>query len=147
MADILTREADLIKNAEGGNVARLEANKIILEDGAGGGSSYSTDEKKVGKWVDGRTLYQKTIVLNVPMPLGKGLDVPHNISDLDIAVEANGYYKFSGVCCFMGQGYDESQTVRIWDVNNTTINLQIETGIKSEPNLVGAVTIKYVKGE
>lgn len=66
MSDILRREANNIMNADGGVVARFEANNIILEDGAGGGSSYSTEEKKVGKWIDGSTLYQKTIQTEVP---------------------------------------------------------------------------------
>lgn len=59
--DILTREANNIVNAEGSVVARFEANNIILEDGAGGGSSYSTEEKKVGKWIDGKVIMQKTV--------------------------------------------------------------------------------------
>lgn len=71
MADILTREADLIKNEEGGNVARLEANKIILEDGAAGGSSYSTEEKKIGKWIDGRDVYRKVFVID-PIQISGG---------------------------------------------------------------------------
>lgn len=31
-----------------------------VEGGAGGGASYSTDEVKIGKWIDGSDLYEKT---------------------------------------------------------------------------------------
>jgi len=63
--DILTREANNIVNAEGSVVARFEANNIILEDGAGGGTSYSTEEKKIGKWIDNSIIYRKVFSINV----------------------------------------------------------------------------------
>lgn len=97
MADILTREADLIKNEEGGNVARLEANKIILEDGAAGGSSFSTEEKKIGKWIDGRAVYSKLIEVGTNIELVANTDIALesvDISEMNLVVEA--YFILTG---------------------------------------------------
>ena len=34
--------------------------------GAGSGNVYSTEEQVIGTWIDGKTMYQKTIVLDIP---------------------------------------------------------------------------------
>lgn len=78
--DILTREANNIVNAEGSVVARFEANNIILEDGAGGGASYSTEEKKIGKWIDGKSVYSRVIAGDVTLVSGQWRDFSYNFN-------------------------------------------------------------------
>lgn len=53
---------------------------------SGGGSSssyhtYSTEEKKIGTWIDGKTLYEKTISTNVSFQ--KSVEILHEVSDYD----------------------------------------------------------------
>ena len=54
---------------------------------------FSTNEKVVGVWIDGRPIYQKTLTCN----LGNATTVnnPHNISNLDFVIDMFGYGKDS----------------------------------------------------
>lgn len=38
-----------------------------LADGGGGGHTYSTQEQVVGKWIDGSTVYERTVIINNPL--------------------------------------------------------------------------------
>lgn len=65
--------------------------KQILESGGGGGShTYSDEEQEVGKWIDGRTVYEKT-VYNAGGLSGDFL-IPHGITDLDRVISCQGSY-------------------------------------------------------
>lgn len=52
----------------------------------GGGESYSTDEQAVGTWVDGKTIYQKTMTCAMPTDIVDGTIkntfVPHGVSNI-----------------------------------------------------------------
>ena len=52
---------------------------------------YSTDEKVVGIWTDGKPIYQKTLTC----ALGNAtiINTPHNISNLDFVIDMFGYGK------------------------------------------------------
>ena len=51
-----------------------------------GGESYSTDEQTVGTWVDGKTIYQKTMTCAMPTDIVDGTIkntfVPHGVSNI-----------------------------------------------------------------
>lgn len=51
---------------------------------------YSTDEQVIGMWIDGKTLYQKTIDV-APLPNNTDKRVAHGISNLDKFISAVGY--------------------------------------------------------
>lgn len=55
----------------------------------GGTVDYSTTEHEIGTWIDGTTLYEKTIYLGT-LPNNSTKDVPHNISNLNVVVEFTG---------------------------------------------------------
>lgn len=44
---------------------------------------YSTDEQVIGKWIDGKTLYRKTIVDNNRIGAGETLLINHGISNIE----------------------------------------------------------------
>ena len=48
------------------------------------GNEYSTDEQLVGHWIDGKPLYQKTIVQNLTLPINSAQVNFGDISDLHI---------------------------------------------------------------
>lgn len=51
---------------------------------------YSTSEKVIGTWVDGKPIYQKTIEVNNPSSQGSAT-VNHNISNLDLVIDMKGF--------------------------------------------------------
>ena len=66
-----------------GGMPDVLANKFSKAD------LYSTDEKIIGQWTDGKPLYQKTIDFgNLPSNTSKSAD--HNISNLDRVVDLFG---------------------------------------------------------
>ena len=44
---------------------------------------YSTEEKVVGKWIDGKSIYEKVIITNITWNGDSQQNVKHGISDLD----------------------------------------------------------------
>lgn len=67
----------------------LNGNK--LQYGAGGGVSYSTEEKVVGTWIDGSAIYEKTIYVDsFPNNTSKNLSTPAN---LDLLIDSFGFMK------------------------------------------------------
>ncbi len=55
-------------------------------------NDYSTEEKVVGSWIDGSTIYQKTISCGA-LPNSTLKDVPHGISNLDRIISISGVGK------------------------------------------------------
>ena len=53
------------------------------------GDLYSTDEKMIGQWTDGKPLYQRVFDFGA-LPNKSTKDVLHNISDIDVVVSAIG---------------------------------------------------------
>ena len=55
------------------------------------GNTYSTSEQIVGKWIDGKPIYQKT--LTCALGNATTVNTPHNISNLDSVINIFGYGK------------------------------------------------------
>lgn len=56
----------------------------------GDANNYSTSEKIIGKWIDGKPLYQKTVYCN-KLPNNTSKEVAHNILNMDFAVNVSGF--------------------------------------------------------
>ena len=67
--------------------------------------TYSTEEKVVGKWIDGKPIYEKTIEFLFP---GYGYNqVIYEFTDLDKCISLNGFcqtntYTYLNISCFAG---------------------------------------------
>lgn len=58
----------------------------------GGGIDYSTEEQIVGTWIDGKPLYQKTIVTTlISSNTGNYVTFNHGISNIDAITDADGF--------------------------------------------------------
>lgn len=67
---------------------KIVSNGKVIEIGGGSGSGgdnweiYSTEERRIGIWIDGRPLYRKVINLTLPSTIGttiySGVDLPEN---------------------------------------------------------------------
>lgn len=118
--------------------------------GSGGDSlhEYSTDEKVVGKWIDGKPLYEKTF--EVPkIPYSKYHTIVESVAYLNIdsvisydgccyREEYNLYEKITGVAI---NDYDDMQgyNVRIWNGNLEVMQHYIREEVGA------TVTIQYTK--
>lgn len=121
--------------------------------GSGGGSEgegveiYSENEYIVGKWIDGKKLYQKTIDFGAMPAQGDSKSVAHNISDIDkiISWEAFGVNQSGEVMSVpnVSRGNVTAQTSM--SVNST--NVYIFNGSSSDITSAynGYVTIRYTK--
>lgn len=54
-------------------------------------STYSTEEKVVGTWIDGKTLYRKTITHTITT--NNQETIPHNINNLQDFINISGNFK------------------------------------------------------
>jgi hypothetical protein len=110
---------------------------------------YSTEEHIVGKWINGKTLYQKTFVIEVPANENIPDIVSHNLTDVDfimvdMAVLHNtvtkNYINLDTVSS------NEEVEVGIY-VNATNIHFTGQNNSSSwiQPRLIIYVTLKYTK--
>ena len=131
IVDVSQKYIGLLENAEGGSGA--------------GGIDYSETEQDTGlKWIDGKTIYQKTISLgNLPNSTVASID--HNISNLDHVIYISGFaYRTS-----------DSDTLPLPFVNVSSLSnaIQITCGTAKvnvrtaadQSERIGYVTLKYTK--
>lgn len=101
--NINTPVQQIVTQAEFDALPEGDQNKglwVISDGESGGGSSgssgeiYSTEETKIGTWIDGKPLYRKCFVITLPTSTGLNQNLI-NISDLniDVPVSANGPIK------------------------------------------------------
>lgn len=105
-----------------------------------GGVAYSTTEHAVGTWIDGRTVYEKT--LQVQHTTNSNFSTPHGISDLNIIISVDGVMIFAtDVIPFNGNG---NSGVGAYSSNSTSIFLYSGSTYGTS-NATFLVTIRYVK--
>lgn len=127
---------------------------------ASNGLVYSTEEQVVGKWIDGKPLYQKTVQIPVSafedaVPDSTGYCVPkalHNISNLGIVVNLFGqaYGNVVRPLPFSyGMNAPDFKFFASLEANNTYVFLECGTEFRQSTitaNTYGAyVTIQYTK--
>lgn len=112
---------------------------------------YSTDEKVVGTWIDGRPIYQNSFPVNVSGTYtSKMNEIIADVSGLniDIAIKYDGYVKVNNgwLCSLNMINEDSSQQlayVQPWITEQGSLRLQIKSS--SITSLVGYITIQYIK--
>lgn len=127
--------------------------KMILngKEYAGGGSEwheYSTNEKVVGKWIDGKPLYEKTILLsNSDIPHYDLKYISHNISNLGKVIQIQGIlYIYDGGYTFLPRVQDNSTTANIGiDITPTSVLLKGRGNDFDTIFLGGHITFQYTK--
>lgn len=81
----------------------LYRNNIKYGGGGSGGSifhNYSTEEKVVGKWIDGETLYEKTINVDLSTQHSSSYNPEHGIPNVNQILNIDGFVTKDG------HGYD-----------------------------------------
>lgn len=124
---------------------------IKFGPGSGGSSSpgvnYSTDEQVIGTWIDGKPLYQKTIVANNIYVAKNDTDsqFKHNVSNIETGLVSEIYYDHSNggtkwVDAHNVQNYSES-----WAVGSTSIYVVSGEYWNAQATRYWMATIRYTK--
>lgn len=119
---------------------------------------YSTDEKVVGTWIDGKPLYQKTIPFTVPTPTINGVAVIENIpnselSDLADVIYLEGYYTDSSNALFnfvdkatssLSEPAFQTTCISIYYAKQQN-GFVISCSLLSHGGRTGHITVRYTK--
>ena len=115
--DVLTYDSSISKwkNAAGGS--------------SGGGHTWSRSEHAVGVWLDGKTVYEKTLHYDFDNATGnRTINIPHNVSNMETVVAFFGIINHSTVIPY-GETFPSKSTE--WNrcsVNSTNIAIGITGG-------------------
>ena len=107
---------------------------------------YSTEEKRIGTWIDGKPLYQKTYELTSPPTVDTSTElgaIPSDtnastIKDISYVLCATGPYTYA-----TGHYASASDYVTVWVRANNQITCRVGLAVQTNMSLV--VTIKYTK--
>lgn len=109
----------------------------------GGSCNYSTDEHEIGTWIDGTTLYEKTVYIEVPYGNSEYLtDAVGNIN----VVSLQGYVKqYSGAVVSLGYFYSQSDRFQAYySSSDYKIHVAPAQNWQHQTH-TGYVTIRYTK--
>ena len=106
-------------------------------------NTYSTEEKVVGIWIDGKPIYRKVVYFGA-LPNATSKTVNHNISNLDILINSYGFGKRSDDYYFsvFYPNTKVEQSIRML-INSTTI--EINTASIDRSNIYVYVILEYTK--
>lgn len=101
---------------------------------------YSTEEKVVGKWIDGKTIYEKVIIIDNPT---SGVDVlySHSISNFNHVININVVYITNGGIEYSEPIYLNSNYARSCAIDSTKLYITTKGGNYTQLY----VTIQYTK--
>ena len=103
---------------------------------------YSTDEQVVGTWIDGSTLYEKTLEIS-DISSNTTVNVPHGVTGLANIVSYSGYATYAGTA-IIPIPYTRSSSYIIlntWDSTNVTME---KANLSSSATNI-KLTIRYTK--
>ena len=114
------------------------------------GHIYSTDEKEVGKWIDGRSVYEKTFEVSTSSPLGvNSYSLSHGITNLERVLNYHGstYWPGSGGYMIPSLSPDGSTGfISMYSYNETYLGLSLSDFMKNTGGAYYIVlTIQYIK--
>ena len=116
-------------------------------------NDYSTSEKIVGTWIDGKPIYQRTYTGTLPATIDDGTEVTlGTISDISLLLDAKGYCKYStGEVVVPQTNGRVSNNNTVYSIvvfrNNTSVVMYL-AGTYASDTFAGqayAVTIQYTK--
>ena len=137
-----------ISSPTNGQALVYDANEAKWKNGAGGGGGggidYSETEQDTGlKWIDGKTVYQKTFKqLITGLPSSGLYTIPHNISNMETVISIDGVINHSSVV-----PYGETFPSKDNTMGRVSVKAQnIEIGATSGwADYIFIITIRYTK--
>ena len=80
---------------------------------------YSTEEKVVGKWIDGKPIYEKVIPFTTTLNQSIWVETPELINDKEQMLQTFGISTTSYISLMANIDRNDSAYVRIWNLRNT----------------------------
>ena len=105
-------------------------------------SKYSTTEHKVGKWIDGSDLYEKTVSCGA-LPNATSKDISHGIANISKIVEIKGYA--TNGTLYLPLPFAGASATSGISVYANTSNITFETGMNRSNFTASYVTLRYTK--
>ena len=150
MADAFTRFGLWKGGGSGGSSAlsemsdvtftNLQANDVLKYNGSvwvndNNLHEYSTEEKVIGKWIDGRYVYEKIVPFSATLNSNVWTSIPEVINDKEILIKVCGINPLYAYSTLFGN-IDKSlySNVQVWNMRNYAID-------------VNYILIQYVKSE
>lgn len=106
-------------------------------------SNYSTTEHKVGKWIDGSDLYEKTIDCGA-LPNATTITIAHGISDIKNIVDIRGFAMNNAETIFIPLPFASKQTSGVETYADKTY-ITYETSTNRSTFVKSYVTLRYTK--
>ena len=119
-------------NLQANNVLKYNGSVWVNDDNL---HEYSTEEKIVGKWIDGRYVYEKIVPFSATLNSNVWTSIPEVINDKKILIKVCGINPSYAYSTLFGN-IDKSlySNVQVWNMRNYAIN-------------VNYILIQYVKSE
>lgn len=109
--------------------------------------NYSTDEHVVGTWIDGKPIYEKTLILNNQYLSSGFTDILHGIDNIDMYVDLKGNYKNLSNSNSLLLSHMNTNGLHLsigaWCENKTTIRISAGSSMSGNYNIY--LTIQYTK--
>ena len=83
-------------------------------------NTYSTNEKKIGTWIDGKAIYRKVIKFGT-LPNNSIKEVAHGISNLDYVISLSGTATDGNTCIILPRTHTASTLNIVFEINKTNI--------------------------
>lgn len=107
---------------------------------------YSTAERIIGTWIDGKALYEKVFDFGV-LPNTTLKSVDSGITGIDKIIRVNGFAETSGVTINVpyieATSSTSKQTIDIW-YNKTTNKVEVNTNFNAS-SFYGYIIVQYTK--
>lgn len=129
-------------------------NGITYGGGVGGGNTsnnYSTTEQVVGTWIDGKPLYQKTIIVTSITPSSSGLySIESGLSDINevfFVADGSNLHQASVSDVRYPVPYVHYDTANLIGVffNMSTNTIEVRASANQRVALSGYITVRYTK--
>ena len=137
--------ANVVANPEGeatGSLTKLQVGSSVFSVAGDASLSYSTTEHEIGTWIDGSTVYEKTVSLGA-LPNVTDASVNHNISDLGTVIQIFGFANSSTTNLPLPyvNADDIRNTIQV-EVRPATVWINVKSDFSA---FTGYVTLRYTK--
>ena len=117
-------------------------------------NDYSTEERVIGRWVDGKPLYQKTIMTNIAITSAtQNIEIPEDSSGWDIVMVDNSHSLLQSTTSYITlprvYGTTETQNIGVFFTKGNPSKLLVRAGESAIASTAGyilyCVTLQYTK--